>query len=56
MFERERIRASISTGSLGASPDGLVGSSVVLEVKRPYGAREITISESLQIKASTLVR
>ncbi|XP_034060442.1 uncharacterized protein LOC117538673 [Gymnodraco acuticeps] len=38
------------SGVLGASPDGLVGSSAVLEVKCPYGAREMTISEALQIK------
>ena len=34
------------SGLLGASPDGLVGSSAVLEVKCPHGAREMTISEA----------
>ncbi|XP_049416267.1 uncharacterized protein LOC125878853 [Epinephelus fuscoguttatus] len=38
------------SGVLGASPGGLVGSSAVLEVKCPYGTREMTITEALAIK------
>lgn len=36
------------SGALGASPDGLVGSSAILEVKCPYKAREMTINDALK--------
>lgn len=39
------------SGLLGASPDGLVGSSAVLEAKCPYDARYITIREASQLKS-----
>lgn len=38
------------SGVLGASPDGLVGSSAMLEAKCPYNAREKSISEAVQNK------
>ncbi|KAA0717401.1 hypothetical protein E1301_Tti022895 [Triplophysa tibetana] len=37
-----------ASGVLGASPDGLVGSSEILEVKCPYNAREMTIDDALK--------
>ncbi|KAA0717389.1 hypothetical protein E1301_Tti012157 [Triplophysa tibetana] len=38
------------SGVLGASPDGLVGSSEILEVKCPYNAREMTIDDAVKQK------
>ncbi|KAI7813722.1 hypothetical protein IRJ41_024467, partial [Triplophysa rosa] len=38
------------SGVLGASPDGLVGSSEILEVKCPYNAREMTIDDAVKMK------
>lgn len=38
------------SGVLGASSDGLVGSSATLEAKCPYDAREKSISEAVQNK------
>ncbi|KAI7813147.1 uncharacterized protein LOC130548466 [Triplophysa rosa] len=38
------------SGVLGASPDGLVGSSEILEVKCPYNAREMTIEDAVKMQ------
>lgn len=43
------------SGVLGASSDGLVGSSATLEAKCPYDAREKSISEAVQNMASVSV-
>lgn len=32
---------------LGASPDGLVGEDVCVEVKCPYSARDMTVKEAI---------
>ena len=39
-----------TSGVLGASPDGLVGSDAVLEVKCPFTQRNATIAEALECK------
>ena len=36
------------SGILGASPDGLVGISALLEVKCPYSQRNSTIAEAVE--------
>jgi hypothetical protein len=35
---------------LAASPDGLINSNAILEIKCPYSAREITIDEAIKNK------
>ena len=42
------------SGILGASPDGMVGSECVLEVKCPYTERNSTIKEAVLSKPSCL--
>lgn len=38
------------SGMLGASPDGLIGSNSIIEVKCPYTHRPNTIDEAIQTK------
>jgi hypothetical protein len=44
LFVDEKIRF------LGASPDGLIGSDSILEIKCPFGARDQTIEEAVTAK------
>ena len=39
-----------SCGLLATTPDGLVGSNGLLEVKCPYGIREFTVQEWYVVK------